>query len=375
MDFFKKYSKYLLLVSFAILGVFVVIYAMQKDDRGENNNTTEISNTPTISVTLAVASPTPTPDLHIGEAKSKLTGLWIPEEEANKRPYAVMLNNIKVANPQSGISDASILYEALVEGGITRLMGIFENVDAASETAKRLGSVRSARHYYVSFADEYDAVFVHFGKTTYADKKMKKLGIDHIDGNIGIGTGAFHRDKTIKAPHNAFASFDGLATIMEKAGYRTEYEEGYEAHFRFAEEDFTLPVGEAVNKLTLKFSSYTSPYFIYDVNNGVYERYQFGDAHIDANTKETLTYKNIIVQFVKEWDIDKNGYQTMDIEDATGKGFYITNGTAVSITWSKNEKTRFMRYYDMEGNELTINPGKTYIAVFPNSRTENVVFE
>lgn len=372
MDFYRKYGKYVVLVSFIILGIFVVIYATKKDS-GSENDIPEVTATP---MPTATATPTPLPvEDHTGEAKSKLTGIWIPEEEAMKRPFAIMFNNIKIANPQSGISDASILYEALTEGGITRLMGIFENIDKESLTAKRIGSVRSARHYYVSFADEYDAIFIHFGKTTYANKKMQKLGIDHLDGNMGIGANAFYRDKAIKAPHNAFTSLEGLEAMIEKAGFRTTYEDGYEGHFSFYEKDTKLASDTAVDKVTLKFSTYAKPYFIYNKEKGLYERYQFEKEHIDANTNEILTYKNIIVQFVKEWDIDKNGYQTMDIENAEGEGFYITNGAAIPITWTKNESTGFMRYYNLDKSELTINPGKTYIAVFPNSKTEDVVFE
>ena len=107
----------------------------------------------------------------------------MPEEVGNRRPYAVMLNNHEIASPQSGTSEASILYEAIVEGGITRLMGVYEQF-----STERIGSVRSARHYFVSFADEYDAIFVHFGETKYATAKIKELGIDNLSGLTGIGT-------------------------------------------------------------------------------------------------------------------------------------------------------------------------------------------
>jgi hypothetical protein len=88
-----------------------------------------------------------------------------------------------------------------------------------------------------------------------------------------------------------------------------------------------------------------------------------------------LSFKNVIVQFVKEWNIDKNGYQTMELDNATGEGYYITNGKVMNITWKKDESTRIMRYYDENGDELTINPGKTYIAIFPNNRVNDVAIE
>lgn len=334
--------------------------------------------TPTPSPTLTPTPlPTEVPNPYEGKKQSMLTGEWIDEDEIETRPYAVMLNNIKVASPQSGIGDADIVYEALTEAGITRFLAIFSKIAEGSLTAERLGSIRSARHYFVSFADEYDAIFVHFGETSYATRKMKKLGIDHITGMYGVGVSSFYRDKSIKAPHNAFASLSGILSAVKKANFRTEYEEDYEAHFRFFEED-TVFMGADIKeakKLTLGFSAYTSPYFTYDEQTKLYTRYQFDKVHTDYNTGEPLTFKNLIIQFVDEWNIDKNGYQTMDIEDAKGTGYYITNGVCMPISWVKKEKTRFMRYYGADKEELTINPGKTYIAVFPQSREKHITIE
>lgn len=335
----------------------------------ETEDTPTVSPTPTVTATpTPTAEPTVLPENHDGEVKSKLTGLWVPEEVSKKRPYAIMLNNIKLASPQSGTSEASILYEALAEGGITRLMGIYEELND-----KRIGSVRSARHYFVSVADEYDAIFVHYGETTYATKKISALGIDNLSGLTSIGGTVFYRDKSIKAPHNAFASKEGILRGTEIKGYRTEYEENYEGHFRFYDDDTELKDGQKAEKVTLKFSASASPYFTYDSQEKIYKRFQFGTEHIDYNTGKQLTFKNIIVQFVKEWDIDNNGYQTMDLENASGSGYYITNGKKADITWKKNEVSGIMRYYDGQGNELTINPGKTFIALFPNNRVQDVV--
>ncbi len=369
-------------VLFTVIGLFLLSISVfgcsKKKSGGDAKVTSEpiifekkeivLSSTPTVV-------PTPTVDLtHEGMVRSLLTGQWVDEEIAKQRPYAVMLNNIEVANPQSGVGDADILYEAIVEGGITRLMGLYENIDSASKTAERIGSVRSARHYYVSFADEYDAIYVHFGQTSYATKKIKKLGIDAINGMMGIGEQAFYRDNSIKMPHNAFASLDGLKAATEKGKYRTTYKEGYKGHFTFYEED-TTPVGDMAKKITLKYSKVITPVLQYDESTKEYLRFQYDDAHIDYNTKEQLHFKNIIVQFVKEWDIDSNGYQTMDLEDASGEGYYITNGVLTKITWKKNESTKIMRYYDADGKELSINPGKTMISIFPNSRVKDVIVE
>lgn len=307
---------------------------------------------------------------HEGEVRSALTGLWVPEEFSNKRPYAIQFSNFETVSDQWGIGQADIVYEAIVEGGITRLLAIGENF-----TGDRIGSIRSSRHYFASFADEYDAIYIHYGKTKYAVEKLKELGIDNLDGETGIGTTVFYRDNSMKAPHNAFTSLEGILAGIKKKGYETEHAPDYASHYRFYEEDTNLSGGTAADKVSVKFSAYNKPYFEYHPSDKLYYRFQFGDVHKDSNTGNQLTFKNIIVQFVKEWDIDRNDYQTMELKDAGGSGYYITNGRMVPITWKKNEKNRWMRYYDEAGNELTINPGKTYIAIFPDNRVKEVVVE
>ncbi|WP_073589417.1 DUF3048 domain-containing protein [Anaerocolumna xylanovorans] len=339
--------------------------------KGDKKNGAEVtpSEEPTSGVieTTPTAAPTKAEESHEGQVKSLLTGQWVKEEVGMKRPFAIMLNNIEYASPQSGTTEASILYEALAEGGITRLMGIFEELND-----KRIGSTRSARHYFVSVADEYNAIFVHYGQTTYATKKIKELGIDTLSGLSSIGETVFYRDNSIKAPHNAFTSKEGIEKGMKIKGYETDYSKDYEGHFKFYDEDTTPDSNDAVSKLSLSFSSISNPYFTYDESTKTYLRYQFGKSHIDKNTGKQLAYKNIIIQLVKEWNKDNHGYQTMDIENAEGKGYYITDGKRIKITWKKNENTKKMRYYDSTGEELTINPGKTYIALFPENREEHI---
>lgn len=348
----------------------------------KNNAMAELSEIEHIIVNTPALSPTPEPtiepepiDEHPGMVRSILTGEWILEEDVLIRPFAVMFNNINVASPQSGIGDADILYEALVEAGITRLMGVYGKLDPDSPASVRLGSIRSARHYFASIASEYDAIYVHFGGTTYADKKIKKLSIDSISGTSGYGVDSFYRDKSIKAPHNAFANLAGINKGIERGKMRTQLKEDYTTHFSFYDEEMVFDEGTDVGKIVIPFSSSMQPYFLYNEDEMNYTRYQFDKVHIDYNTSVDLKYKNIIIQFVEQRDIDKNGYQTMDFEDAEGSGYYITNGKMVSITWKKNENKYFMKYYDKEGNELMINTGKTYIAVFPSKRSEKITIE
>lgn len=356
-----------------LLLVLGLIGCAKKDKPKEIVTETNSGGNPAATSTPALSKePANEKENHDGQTRSKLTGLWVSDKTAQKRPVALMINNISFASPQTGIGKAAILYEAVVEGGITRLMAIFEKV-----SGDKLGSMRSARHYFVSFADEYDAIFAHYGQTKYATAKIKELGIDNLSGLESIGSTVYYRDNAIKAPHNAFASSDGIKKGIEIKGYRTKLREDLDNHFTFYEKDSKLSEGEpAKKKVTLAYSGYTSPYFTYNVKDKLYYRYQFGEKHIDKETGKQLTFKNIILQYVSYWTIDqKNGYQSMDIEDSKGNGLYITNGKAVKITWDKNESKKEMHYYDEQGNLLTINPGKTYIGLYPESRLKELKVE
>ncbi len=366
-------------ITYTLLVIVIAVFLFGCKKNGSNGdevinpfdeNDNVVTVTPESTPTEEPATPTPAEVSHEGEMRSFLTGLWVPVEIGTKRPYAIQLNNFKTVSNQWGISQADIVYECIVEGGITRLLGIGENF-----TSDKIGSVRSARHYFVSIADEYNAIYIHYGGAKYAYDKIKKIGIDEIDGMSGIGGSVFFRDKSIKAPNNAFTSLEGLSKGVEKKKFETSYKEGYSSHFSFYEEDMDLSSDKQANKLKIYFSAYTAPTFEYSAADKQYLANQFGGPHKDSNTGAQLAFKNIIIQFVKEWDIDKNHYQTMDLENASGKGLYITNGKMVPITWQKNESKKWMRYYNEAGEELTINPGKTYIALFPNNRIGDVTLE
>ncbi|MBO4414551.1 MAG: DUF3048 domain-containing protein [Lachnospiraceae bacterium] len=387
----------------ALSGTIIAVMSGRPDESGsvsesEDSSLIPLSPTPVPSPTVTPAptptptpEPTPTPDLHVGQARSYLTGEWKDEQTVASRPYSIMLNNIGLANPQSGIGDAVILYEALTEAGITRLMGLFEGLSSDSSCADRIGSVRSARHYFASIADEYDSIFIHYGETTYATKKIKKLALDHLEGTYGIGETVFYRDKNIKAPHNAFASLEGILKGIEKMNIRTAHEDKYTPnHFVFNDEEDLRAAGvykdeegnetvsgsskEAVN-IKLDYSEYMKASFEYDPGTGLYTRSQFNGVHTDYNTGEPLKFTNLIIQIVHEYNKDKNGYQEMDISDNSGSGYYISMGRCVPVTWKKNEKKKTMFYYDENMNVLSINPGRTFISIYPDFRESRLIIE
>lgn len=308
----------------------------------------------------------PVEENHDNDVRSRLTGMWIPKEYEYSRPYAIMLNNIEYAYPQAGTEEAGILYEILTEGGITRLMGLYDYV-----TTDRIGSVRSARHYFVTLAEGYDAIFVHFGQTKYAEKEFEKLGTDHLNGVKGEGTVVFYRDEAVKEPHNAFASAEGIQAGLKYKKYTGELAADKKDNFKFSTEvEVVLDKAGSMNaeKVTLPFSSVARPYFTYDNEKKVYYRHEYGSQHVDAVTQNPLGFTTLLVQLVNEYNIDKNGYQTMDLEYSNGRGYYITGGKSIPVYWSMANASDSVHYYYDEARtqEIELNPGKIYIAVFPS---------
>lgn len=304
-----------------------------------------------------------------GKVRSMLSGEWVDEEIAKRRPVAVMFNNIIDAVPQSGIAKADIVYEAPVEGALTRLMGIIENYDEL----EKIGSVRSSRLYFVYFAKEFDAVYVHFGQAVYAESLLNSSNIQNLNG-LSLDGSCFYRTSDRVAPHNAYTSAAGIAKGIEQYGYRKDYEEDYKGHYIFntAEEEIELKGGVEAKKVTPGYAV-NKPWFEYKEEDGLYYRFQYGKEQIDELTGDQLAYKNIIMQYVDYYDYG-DGYYYITV-NGTGSGKYITNGKASDITWKKETEFGPTRYYDENGDEIVLNCGKTWVCIIQKDRTGKIELE
>lgn len=306
-----------------------------------------------------------------GMMPSYLTGEWVDEAIGKRRPVAVMLNNIKVAVPQSGVENAGVVYEAPVEGGITRIMGIFEDYDELT----KIGSVRSARTYYVYFAKEFDSIYVHFGEANYATPLLSSSNIQNLSGLEGVGNIVYYRTTDRKAPHNAYTSAEGIQKGIESMKYRTNYEDDYTGHYKFASdgEKITLTNGSPALKLTPGYAV-NSPWFEYNSEDELYYRFQYNDKQIDQETGNQLAYKNIIMQFCDTRAIGDTEYLDITVS-GSGKGKYLTNGQVIDITWKKDTEFGPTRYFDLEGKEIVLNQGKTWVCIVQSNRVDKIVIE
>lgn len=306
----------------------------------------------------------PEPDL-TGKAINSLTGLYIEEKEAERRPIAVMINNAPKALPQSGIAHADIIYEALAEGGITRMVAIFREL----ENTEKIGPVRSARDYFTYFALDNDAVYVHHGGSDGGYIAIKNRNIDNINGMYDDS--AFWRDqeryrKPGMMEHSSYTNGEKILDFCEAKGYHMDMQKV--PMFQFWQQDTDLSGDMAAEKVFLDYSYDQKSEFRYNAEKKVYERWQNETPQIDDQTGETVETKNILVQIAKTRTIDNVGRLDIDLV-GTGTGYFITNGKAEEINWSKTSYSEPTQWYDKNGNLLKLNQGKTWICVLPTDRT------
>lgn len=351
------------LLALTILGVAALsVFGCKKEEPA----TTEVVTTEEVTTEEAT-----TEDPHKGEFYNELTGEW-STDYVPKRPIAIMINNIIDALPSSSTQKADIIYECMVEGGITRIMPIFSEYD----DIEKLGSVRSARHYYINIANEYDAIYFCYGQSAPAKKILNKGAIDAVNG-LTYDAG-YYRDNSRVAPHNVYTTSEKIKKGIEDFGYSVEYSENHEKVLSFNESDTDLENGSVANTVHVSFGSYMKPYFVYNTDKGVYERYEYGKAQVDNMAEEgnnILTFKNVIIQqSAYECINPKNDLQELT-QVGSGEGYYCTNGKAIPIKWEKADKKSKTKYYTEDGEELLLNPGKTWISIIGNGEGAGVSFE
>lgn len=287
---------------------------------------------------------------------------WIADKDSTSRPFAVMINNHPTARPlQSGLQDAYLVYEMLVEGGITRMMALFKD-----QTTSRIGSVRSARHTYLDYVLENDAYYCHFGWSNIAQEQIPKLGVNNING---LTSGGYWRDKNLNVAteHTVFASIEKLQSEVKNKNYRTETNKELLLNYSKDEIDLSgITDAVAAANVAIKFSGSNTTSFEYDDINKVYKRSVNGKANIDYVTEKQFTTKNLIVTKIRNYTVDSYGHQELD-NIGEGTGYYITNGYAAPIKWYKKSRSDQTVYKYLDGTEITVNNGNTFIEIAPLS--------
>ena len=222
----------------------------------------------------------------------------------NERPIAVMIDNHSDAWPQAGLNKAYMVYEIVVEGGETRLMALFKGQDL-----DKIGPVRSARHYFIDYAMENDAIYVHFGQSPQAQSDIKKYSINDINGIAEDGT-TFWRVKDKAVPHNAVTSTEKLLQSAKNKKFRTTSKE--KSVLKYTTEEVNLEDGIIADEVTIPHSNLQTVKYKYNEDNKTYVRYARGKEQTDWETKETVETKNIIISFCDNYtlsDVENKGRQ------------------------------------------------------------------
>ena len=330
------------------------------------NNSEEIADViatssmvPTEEPTEAVTpEPTPTPMPYT----APLTGMGM-EQQAKNRPLAVMINNYSAARPQSGLTQADVIWEILAEGGITRLEAIFQS---ATEQTKTLGPIRSNRAYLIDIADSYGAIMAHAGGSPEAYGILQKQGKPYLDEISNAGS-YFWRSKDRKAPHNLYSELERLRTGADNKGYNNDLPAA--ASYPFSPEGAltgaTASSAEDATKIEITFlgQDYEVEYQ-YDEATGLYKRFINNEPHIDRNTDEPLSATNLVVFETKHVVYDHVGRLTIDLKTG-GAAYIFEKGKKIRAQWvrAKDGMIRFMK----DGEEVPFVPGKTFIHVVPNN--------
>ena len=282
--------------------------------------------------------------------QTDVKNLKIVDANSKSRPYAVMINNISVARPlQSGLQDAYLMYEIIVEGGITRYMALFMD-----QNTTRIGSIRSARHYFLDYALENDAIYVHHGQSPQAQSDFSALGVDRI---VVDNSKTGWRDKSLKvaSEHTLFTSIEKLNNGL--GSKRTTRNNNLLLNYSVDEIDMASLDGAAsATNISIPYSNSYVTSYTYDAENGYYLRSVNGKAHTDYVTKKQYHFKNIITYQVKNTTLnDGENKGRQNIENVgSGTGYYISE--------SRKSQTK---YYYMNGEELKVNDGNTFIQIEP----------
>lgn len=312
---------------------------------------------------------------HEGMVRSRLTNEWVDEDVANTRPIAVMTPNETSAIPHYNLSKASIIYEANVEGRMTRMMAVYEDW----KDLEKIGNVRSLRAYYAYWAFEWDAFIVHFGGPFFINDLIAEPTTQNINGSVDDE--AFFRTTDRQAPHNAYVSGEGIMKVIDRKGYDlTDRGMADETHYQFAtkaQPNTLSQYGDDAKSATYIDMSGCYPltrcYFEYNPDDGLYYRSQHlsgstDGPHIDAVNGEQLKFKNILVQNTKYEELGE-GYLAFQCHDTTRDGWFFTNGKGIHVTWEKTSDYGATRYYDDNGQEITLNTGKTMVCIVEDGDT------
>lgn len=338
----KKKLRFWLLVNLALLifslvSIFVIFFLMAGDNKQEISDKNLKETKQKIS--------------REGQKPRVLDGLYVSEGEENKLPVAVMIDNHADARPPAGLSRANLVYEAEAEGGITRYLALFADIEKIGE----IGPVRSARSYYLEWANEFSALYVHVGGSPVALAEIVKDNIENL--NEFFKGEYFWRSNDFFPPHNVFTSGEKIMSYLNKK----EKRDGIYLGWQFKDGEEVSGRG-TTSKITIDFRLlHYEAVWKYDQIKNNYERWLGDEKHLDAD-KNGIFADNVIIQIMPAKEIDEKLRLKMDTV-GEGEALICLDGECLEAVWKKKNKGARTRFYDISEQEIIFNRGVTWVEV------------
>lgn len=347
----RKFTIKILALTLILSMLLMIFSGCQKQEKG-SDTTTEPENTAATTV-------------------NPLTGTDnISDSAVGKRPLAVVVENSPAARPQWGLGSADITIEGLVEGGITRMLWVYADVN----NIPKVGPTRSARIDFLEMAEGLDAIFVHFGGAATAYSALKSRGYDDIDGNGQgniKGTAAyFDRDSSRNGrgtEHTAYTKGEWLSKAITDTGVRYDVKSDYAQPFSFFESAEKLSGGDC-QEVTFTFSSSYKHTFKYNADDNLYYNYMNTSEMVDENGTQ-MSVSNVLLLYYPSHSMIAGTKGSIDMDLSGGNGVLISNGAYQNISWTKGNPSDMLKLFDENGKEMSLNQGKSYIGLIPASNS------
>ncbi len=305
-------------------------------------------------------SPSPTPEPTPTPVPAPLTGRMVPPAVAIRHPIAVMIDDLGPARPQSGFNSAAVVWQAPAEGGIPRYMMIFQD-----QVPRDVGPVRSARHYYIAWAAEWRAVYVHAGGSPLALQTLRQKGAGQLVYNADqfrYGS-PFRRISTRYAPHNLYTDGKNLRRLANRVGAK---DGPMEPAWMFAP-DAPLAQRPVGGRIQVSYPANRIKYTYDRKSNSYYRSVSREDKQVDAATDKRVHPKNVVVMLMRFGPLNDGSPKSRLEADVVGKGraWIATNGKTIVGTWRKKSLTAPTQFFDAAGHQVTLTVGQTFIQVMP----------
>lgn len=291
--------------------------------------------------------------------KNPLTGeMNLPDSAVGKQPVSIMVSNSQSAVPQAGIGQADLVYETVVEGGVTRIMALFADPSALPLT----GPVDSVREYYIDLAAPFNPIFMYFGGSETDYTALKNAKLFEIDGMNSPN--AFYQDNTLASSkgkeHSYFVSNQTLQSPL--SAIENDSAVNYPDAFVFSNKPSDS--SQTATSIHVPFSTSDVSDFVYDASTEKYLKSQFSAPQIDKNTGEQIAVDNVFILYANI-TAATNDSERKEIDFSSGMGVYCTKGGATNIMWSKDSQKSPFLFLSEDGDELKVSPGQSWVCIIP----------